>query len=205
MIFIFRLLLSYYKLKKETEIKTLILIIGCCIIFAFILILSNTLWRELQFISALAFACIPVLFIIFLIRYPHYLDRAQKESQKIRYRNSHITGLNKQAVIGQLETLLEQEKVYRDRTLTVKTLSEKLGITLQQLSELLNSHYNSNFNSFINIYRVEYAKMILQTRPDGNILEIAFECGFNSKSTFNAAFKKLTGITPTEYKKQIFS
>ena len=203
LILIFRLLMSFYRRKKSLKIKLLLFINLCSIVFAFLLILSNTLWREIQFISDLAFVCISLLFIFFLIRYPDYFNKAQKESQEIRYRKSQIDKLDKQKIIKRLESLIEDEKIYIDRSVSLKTLSTRLGLSSSQLSELLNSHYDTGFNSFINSYRIEEAKTLLNKKSGMNILETAFECGFNSKTTFNTAFRKFTGMTPTEYRKQI--
>lgn len=203
LIMIFRVLHNYYLTKNRTpEIRILIYIILCSLVFSFFLLLSNTLWEELQLIGHIAFFCIPLLFIIFLIRYPDYFSRAQKESQEIRYLNSQIGGLDKEKIIARLELLIGQEKIYRERALSLKSLSDELDINAPQLSELLNSHYGTNFNNFINSYRIEEAKIVLGNKSDLNILEIAFECGFNSKTTFNNAFRKFTGLTPSEYKKQ---
>ena len=200
---VFRLLLVFYRKKRAPELKTLIFITFCGLVSSVLLILSNTVWRELQFIGDVAFVCISVLFIFFLIRYPYYFSIAQKESRERRYRKSQIEKLNKQKLIERLDLLIENEKIYLDRSVSLKTVSGKLDISLPQLSELLNSHHNAGFNNFINSHRVGEAKTLLHVKTDVNILEIAFECGFNSKTAFNTAFRKFTGLTPTEYKKQL--
>jgi len=60
-----------------------------------------------------------------------------------------------------------------------------------------------NFCEFIAGYRIEYAKQALDSEPDKSVLEIAMATGFNTQSTFNNTFKKITGLTPTGYKKQM--
>ena len=205
LILIYRTLHSYYIDKdKSPEIRFLRYIILCSIIFSFFLLLSNILWPVLHLISQIAFLCIPLLFIFFLIRYPRYLRKAQQESQEIRYRNSQIGSLDKDKVITQLDSLMDEKRIYKENNLSVKTLSAKLKISSPQLSELLNSHYKTNFNNFINIRRVEEIKTILHEKADENLLKIALDCGFNSKTTFNASFRKFTGMTPSDYKKQFF-
>jgi AraC-like DNA-binding protein len=70
-----------------------------------------------------------------------------------------------------------------------------------QLSEVINVGFHKNFNDFVNMYRVEaFKRMLLEDRQKQlSLLGMAFECGFNSKATFNRVFKKLTSTSPTEY------
>ncbi len=199
-VMIFRILYSYYwKKNKSTEIKTLLYIIVCCVIFSFVLMLS-ALWRDLQLVGHIAFFCIPMVFIFFLIRYPDFFVNAQKESQELRYLNSQLGSINKESVIAQLDSLMDRERIYRDSTLCLKQLSSKLGITSSQLSELLNSHYKTSFNNYVNFHRVEEVKKALRESPDISILQTAFDNGFNSKTTFNTAFKKFSGLSPSQYR-----
>ncbi len=200
---VYRLLYAFCTKEPSRALRFLIFITIFGLFSCVLLILSNTLLRELQFIGDVAFICISLLFIFFLIRYPHYFSIAQKESRERRYRRSQIEGLNKQRLIEELDLLMEKEKIHLDRSVSLEGVSRMLDISPSQLSELLNSHYKAGFNSFINAHRVEEAKILLQTMAGVNILEVAFECGFNSKSTFNTAFRKFTGLTPSEYKKQL--
>ncbi len=202
---IIRRLRIFYRRKKSPQIAVLIFIASCSLFFSLIFILSWTLVRELQFVSDASFACTSTLFIFFLIRYPNYFNRVQHDAQGIRYRKSQIEKLNTQKLMERIESLIEEEKIHMDRSVSLKTLSGELDISSSQLSELLNSHHKASFNNFINSHRVEEAKTLLHAKTDVNILEIAFECGFNSKTAFNTAFRKFTGLTPSEYKKQLSS
>ena len=99
--------------------------------------------------------------------------------------------------------LMENESVHADTELTLSALAEKLGISSGYLSQIINEKENKNFFEFVNRYRIDAAKMKL-VNPDYNqysIMGIALESGFNSKSTFNALFKKYTGQTPSSFKK----
>jgi len=107
---------------------------------------------------------------------------------------------------GQKEMLIEKmgkEKYYLNNALSIQLLADAVGLTLHELSRLINEGFHENFYDFVNRYRVEDAKQMLRDSKYGNltILAIAEEAGFNSKSAFNAAFKKHTGMTPTEYRK----
>lgn len=103
-----------------------------------------------------------------------------------------------------LNQLMLDEKMYLDNELNLVKLSEYLKVSPHQLSYLINEGFNENFFSFINKYRVDNAKKLL-TDPREDVktmLSIAFDSGFNSKTAFNTTFKKLTGNTPSEFRKK---
>ena len=105
-------------------------------------------------------------------------------------------------VIDKLSNLME-EGLYINSEITLVTVAEQLGITSHQLSNLLNNYFGENFNNYINKFRIEKAKILLREERDKNILEIAFEVGFNSSSTFYKAFQKFEGIAPGKYRKEL--
>jgi AraC-like DNA-binding protein len=85
--------------------------------------------------------------------------------------------------------------------LTLPELAQKLNISPCHLSQIINESFHQHFTDFVNKYRIEESKTLLKKNEQRwNISEIALESGFNSKSTFNSAFKKHTGITPKEFK-----
>ncbi|MFV1884533.1 MAG: helix-turn-helix domain-containing protein [Balneola sp.] len=100
-----------------------------------------------------------------------------------------------------VETYMEDEKVFLNADLTLTELSKMVGIPSNQLSKVINSCFGKNFNDFVNAYRVEQVKEALSDPAFSHfsILGIAFECGFNSKATFNRVFKRITGHSPSEY------
>ena len=104
---------------------------------------------------------------------------------------------------SRLIELMKLQQPYLDSELNLIKLAELLNMTAHQLSYLLNSGFNESFFLFINKYRVEKAKELLVREEMNNlsILGIAFESGFNSKTSFNSTFKKITNQTPSEFKK----
>ena len=100
-----------------------------------------------------------------------------------------------------LEAYMMEQKPYLDPDITLKILSEKTGIPLRSLSEVINNTFQ-NFYDFINHYRVQESVRLFTEESDRykTILEVLYEVGFNNKASFNNAFKKITGITPREYK-----
>lgn len=122
---------------------------------------------------------------------------------KIRYEKSLIKGINTEALKSRLVYLMEVEKLYRDDCLTLKSLADELSLTPHQLSEFLNKELSSNFNSYINAFRINEAKKILSSEPDFSVLRIAYDVGFNAKSSFYRFFKKETGMSPLDYRKKV--
>ncbi len=111
---------------------------------------------------------------------------------------------NNQREIEELERYVEVEKPYTNPTLTIAELAESINLPARRLSEIINGHYQQHFSDFINTHRIELAKkrLINPTDPGETITEVMYEVGFNSKSAFNTAFKKKTGLTPSSYRKK---
>ncbi len=108
-------------------------------------------------------------------------------------------------IISQIEQVrkhVSENEPYLDPTLTIQELSKQVNIPVRDLSILINHHMDKHFFDFIHEYRIEKAKEILKddSKTKVTILEILYEVGFNSKSSFNTAFKKHTNQTPTEFR-----
>lgn len=102
----------------------------------------------------------------------------------------------------QLLTFMENEKPYLDADLNLATLADQLVMTPREVSELINQSQGTHFFDFVNQYRINHAQSLLQKHPSQSVMEILHSSGFNSKSSFNTAFKKLTGLTPTQYRRK---
>jgi|SRR5579863_783235 len=122
-----------------------------------------------------------------------------------KYQSSTLDDTIKNKNFSDLLLLLDQKKSYLDPLLTLNKLARQLSISDKQLSQVINERTGNNFNDFINKYRIEEAQNLIKSNnhQQPNILTIAYEVGFNSKSTFNAAFKKFTNSTPSEYRQRL--
>lgn len=102
-----------------------------------------------------------------------------------------------------LREYMVEEKPFLNPSLTIQEVSKDIQIPMRELSVLINHHLEQHFYDFVNNYRIEYAMDILNdaSKNKVTVLEILYAAGFNSKSSFNTAFKKYTGHTPTEYRK----
>lgn len=105
----------------------------------------------------------------------------------------------------QLITLMETDQIYLNPALKLDFLANKLSVPERVISSLLNQHIGTNFNDFINEYRVQEAKKKLADASLGKftIAAIAFDSGFNSLPTFQRCFKQFTGITPSQYQNSL--
>ncbi|MDY8135909.1 AraC family transcriptional regulator [Aquimarina sp. 2201CG5-10] len=103
-----------------------------------------------------------------------------------------------------LKKYMETNESYLDSSLTIHKLANQMNIPFRDLSILINHHLGQHFFDFINEYRIKKAIHLLDNPANKKltILEILYDVGFNSKSPFNTAFKKHTGLTPTEYRKK---
>lgn len=106
-----------------------------------------------------------------------------------------------QQLIDRLLRYMETEKPYLDPELTLSSLAKRLSLSRSLLSQLINEGVGDNFYNFVNKYRVEQVKEFMNdpAMKHFNLLGLALEAGFKSKSTFNLIFKRFTGLTPTEY------
>ncbi len=106
-----------------------------------------------------------------------------------------------------IRALMERERLYLDPDLTLQQLADRLDISPKELSKTLNQGFGVNFFTFVNRYRVE--EVIRQMKDPANdhlsLLGIAFQSGFNSKTTFNTVFKKVLGKTPSQFKAELNS
>lgn len=170
-------------------------------------LVAGLLLRQRNFLIAggLLLTCIHVIIFLAHNRYPLFFQRIKKEIKKKRYEKSLLTGLNTELVYTRLMELMKEEEVYKDMEISLATFAERMSITPHQLSQFLNEHLSLDFRNFINSYRVEEAKKILLSRPGEGILNICFDVGFNSKSTFNTVFKKQTGMSPSEFRSGVSS
>jgi len=125
----------------------------------------------------------------------------------IKYESSLLTEEQKTEYLKKLTAYMKNEKPYLNPELTISQLSEKLSIPRRYVSQIINENLHQNFFDFVNSYRVQEAKTLLAATSSSkkNILEILFDSGFNSKSVFNAAFKKHTSITPRQFKNSVQS
>jgi AraC-like DNA-binding protein len=119
-----------------------------------------------------------------------------------KYAASRLKPADCEEITQKLAAFMKKEKPYLTPSLSMEDLTKKLNLPAKQLSQAVHTCLNQNFYDLINTYRIEEAKERIRDYRFRNLtlLSIAYDVGYNSKSVFNAAFKKQTGMTPKEYK-----
>lgn len=133
-----------------------------------------------------------------------YMPQIHPAYQKKKYEKYDIDDDLKTEYLSRITAYMKREKPYLDEDITLKDLASDIDIPSYHLSIIINEKLGQNFYTFINSYRIKEITRKLSDPENNkrNILDLAFESGFNSKSTFNNAFKNITGMTPTEFKQK---
>jgi len=133
---------------------------------------------------------------------PHEISEINKQGSP-KYVKSGLSAERSKEIHTSLLEMMESAKPYIDENLTLFSLAAIMKVPPNHLSQVINMYEHRNFFDFTNYYRVEEIKKIIHLDKFKNfsLLGIGFECGFNSKAAFNRAFKKFTGQTPSEFKK----
>jgi len=131
---------------------------------------------------------------------PGDADVAEKE----KYRKSSLTDAQSAKILHQLSQVMETDRPFLEPELTLPELSYRLSASPNHVSQVINGELKKSFFDFVNEYRVQEAKKLLITPKYSHfsILGIAMEAGFNSQNAFYSAFKKYTGMTPAQFRKQ---
>lgn len=137
--------------------------------------------------------------IIFIT--PKPLDKKQENNTQEKYKSTGLSSEDAKNFLPKLLNYMNTEKPYLDGELTLFKLATQLNIHSHHLSQIINEHMEMNFFEFINQYRVKEVKQKMVDNQDGKytLLALALDSGFNSKSSFNNVFKKITLQTPKEF------
>ena len=159
-----------------------------------------------------------ILIMVAIVFYVAYITYAQPEIFKgelklvdpmdlFKYKKSGLTESFSGELKNELLELLEKEKVYKQNDLNLNGLAEMLGTNRHNTSQVINEHFQMNFFDLINKYRIDEAVHMINDEMYShlNIIEIAYEVGYNNKVTFNKSFKKVHTVTPSQYIKALKS
>lgn len=191
-------------LPQVKYIKIFLVIISL-IILLWILGFFTKMNPDLYFTTLISYNSIWLLIsvITFLFAYFSYFDADILfiKQQKSKYEQGYFSGDYYKKLKNKLDEAMQREKPFLNPKLTLSELAKITEHNPRDLSRVINEQYKMNFYEFINSYRIGQFKKLVKEESHKNftILSLALESGFNSKATFNSAFKKMTGQTPSEY------
>ncbi|WP_460217959.1 helix-turn-helix domain-containing protein [Psychroserpens sp. MEBiC05023] len=153
-----------------------------------------------------------ISFFIILISIMGYLQpevfwgfRIEEVLTFVKYKKSGLSKSLSLELKQKLLSLMIDDQVYKENNISLEILANRLGTSKHNTSQIINEHFKENFFEFLNDFRIDEAKELLISNNTMNITEILYEVGFNNKVSFNNAFKKRTGLTPTQYKSRKLS
>ncbi|MEQ9297789.1 MAG: helix-turn-helix domain-containing protein [Cyclobacteriaceae bacterium] len=180
-------------------------IVGITVI---LLVASLDIPRAILSLTGLDIGAYMLVFLslyLFYLAYFIVLNPEVFEKPRIKYQDSALAESRKKELVDLLNKHMTREQPHHSENITVKALAASLDISDRELSQIINEELGLNFYDFINYHRIEDAKVLLTTESGRkfSILGIAYEVGFNSKSSFYTAFKKFTGTTPSSFQKKL--
>lgn len=194
----------YYLLQHRTHVSKSVfswyrnILIGATLIWFYYL--GNFLNYNLYYITGPIFYTLLVYALSYLFINRNYFSLD-------KYSSSTIDRNTSKALFQNIKTIFSNEHLYLDHSIALNTVAKKLDISPRIVSQVINENEQQNFYEFVNQYRIDKAKTLLADPNYSNekIVAIAYDSGFGTATSFNVAFKRKTGMTPTAYRKQYLS
>ena len=142
---------------------------------------------------------------VYTITYLAVVKKYLQTINTVKYQTASFTETEIKSLFEEMEHLVKEQKIFLEPDISLTTLSKRLKTSTQKTSFTINTKAGCNFNEYINRYRVAYSIYLLNKEEGRNltIASIGTEAGFNSLSSFNQAFKKITGKTPSQFREGI--
>ena len=166
----------------------------------FVLVWTRVLTLEYDYMVSFASS-----FFIYFIGYSAFIDRSILHYKQPRYDKSGLTTSSARAIHQELIQTMERDRPYLESDLKLSDVSNALSHSPNHISQVVNELEGCNFSEFVNRFRVDESKRLLQQGNDLTLIQIAYQSGFNNKVTFNNTFKKFTGLLPSEFRDAVLS
>lgn len=171
--------------KKDFKVK----MVFCSLLLAYCI--TCTFW-----LGHISFTILLFTILLSII----YQSIAQLISSNEKYSNNRQPQTLHNQILEKFKKLVKEDMIHLDPECKLGYVSNMIGVRSDQLSQVINTSYRKRFNDVINEYRIEYSKELM--KEDMTMLDISLESGFSSKSSFYTYFKRITGISPAQYKKK---
>lgn len=192
---------KYYKNETKLSIKerNLLIVVVLGTFFIWLAYFLHSLPGDdfSYLLGPVMYSLIVYLSLFYVLKYYKYIKQV---SIVKKYSDQSLSEEERKVFLDTLLKKMIDDKLFLNPEITLISLAESLNIRHQTLSRIINEYFNCNFNDFINKYRIEHSCEILKKDRNIKIIAISIDSGFNNLSTFNSAFKKHTGKTPTQYK-----
>ena len=206
-IWISRLIRKHKWDKAINKIWLLFLVYSFGLIWFFVLLANGFSWGglpywadQLELISYLVATLFFVGLLYFMMSRPSLFMNVRVSTSNQDRVPENVSDIERKR-IKEIRSLFEEEKIFKNPDLNRTTLADRLGINQQQLSKEINQHFKMNLSELLNFYRIKEAQALLKNK-NYNIKEVYYEVGYNSRSAFNNAFKKIVKKTPTQFRNE---
>ena len=179
---------------------TLLMVLISSAIFLYILLVTDIYRRHLDYIYVL-----PIGVLFYFISFKFMRAEWKPIENNPKYAGSSLNPDEIPNYILKLNQIMQTEKVYLNNSIRLSNLAQTMNIRKHHLSQIINQHYKLSFFDFINQYRTTEAKEIISNHPEHTLMQVAFESGFNNKTSFVNAFKKFEKVTPSKFRETTYS
>lgn len=137
-----------------------------------------------------------------VLLHPEILHRDISGTEPAKYEKTGLAESDAQRIWHELELYMGARQPFLEPTLSLKELAERIAVPQHQLSQIINQKSGAGFYGFVNGYRIDQARRLMERNPQDKLLTVAFASGFQSLSTFNRVFKDMTGLSPSRYREK---
>jgi AraC-like DNA-binding protein len=180
--------------------RALILLLLLATIFLYVLLVTDIYRRHLDYIYVL-----PIGLLFYFISFKFMRTDWQPTEPITKYASSSLSEEGIITIMKKLDEVIETDNVHLNPILRLGDLAKNIDISKHHLSQIINQKYELTFYDFINKHRVSEAKQLIMQSPDLTLLQVAFDSGFNNKTSFVNAFKKFEHITPSKFREKNLS
>ncbi|MEM7085190.1 MAG: helix-turn-helix domain-containing protein [Bacteroidota bacterium] len=174
---------------------TLIAVLICSAAFLYLLLVTDIYRRHLDYIYV-----VPIGLLFYYISFKFMRTEWKPVENGSKYAGSSLDANQIPELRARLDGLMDREKAYLNHVIRLRDLADMMEIKTHHLSQILNQEYKLSFYDFINLHRISEAKKIIIDHPDYTFIKVAFEAGFNNKTSFVNAFKKFEKTTPSKFR-----